>query len=389
VAKKPRKIRIEFRKNRQVRRREGDWTRRFQQDDAGLEAVAQRESVRPKGELSRRRTIIVDESGCPAPTDGATGPQAGWQPGRVLYVTGNLAMVETSDGRLLNCAVSRVLRTIAIEGRSSVTAGDCVQIRPADGAVSGKVGGEPQGMIERVEARHGVLTRAYRGREQVIAANVDMVLITCALAEPGLKPNLVDRTIVAAEKAGIRSVLCLNKADLVDLASVQPYAGLYGQLGYEVVVTSARTEIGLGRLRQILRDRTTVVAGQSGVGKSSLLNAVDPGLDLEVGEISQSTLHGKHTTRVARLHRLSDGGWVVDTPGIRQFELWDVMPEELEGYFIEFRPYVPHCRFPNCTHTHEHSCAVKEAVDSLEIDPGRYERYLNLFRGDRPEPAEE
>jgi ribosome biogenesis GTPase len=311
------------------------------------------------------------------------GPQAGWQPGRVLYVTGNLAMVEAADGQVLNCAVSRVLRTIAIEGRSSVTAGDCVHIRPTGSAASGRIGGEPQGMIERVEPRHGVLTRAYRGREQVIAANVDQVLITCALAEPGLKPNLVDRTIVAAEKAGIRSVLCLNKADLVDLVSVQPYVGLYCQLGYEVVVVSARTGLGVRRLRQILSGCTTVVAGQSGVGKSSLLNAVDPVLALDVGEISQSTLHGKHTTRVARLHKLSGGGWVIDTPGIRQFELWDVIPEELEGHFVEFRPYVPHCRFPNCTHTHEALCAVKQAVEDLEIDPGRYERYQNLFRGDR------
>jgi ribosome biogenesis GTPase len=140
--------------------------------------------------------------------------------------------------------------------------------------------------------------------------------------------------------------------------------------------------LGITRFRQVLEGRESVLSGQSGVGKSSLLNAVEPGLGLRVAEISQSTLHGRHTTTSARLFRLAQGGWVVDTPGIRQFELWNVIPEELEGFFVELRPYVPFCRFPSCTHTHESDCAVKQAVQQGEIHPDRYQRYLNMFHGE-------
>jgi ribosome biogenesis GTPase len=379
---------VEFRKNRQPRARRTNWTREFQQDTAADHVTPSRETIRPKGDLSRRRTILVESDEQAGSTDLAQPVRADWLAGRVLSVTGNVAMVEAADGRIFTCAVSRVLRTIAIEERSALAAGDRVHVRLTDGAISGPNIAEPQGMIERVEPRRGLLTRAYRGREQIIAANVDQFLIVSALAEPRLKPNLVDRFIVAAEKGGIRPVICLNKADLVDLALLQPYIGLYSQLGYEVLVVSARTGQGIARLRSLLQGRETVLAGQSGVGKSSLLNAVQSGLGLRVSEISQSTLHGKHTTTIARLFKLECGGWVVDTPGIRQFELWDVIPEELEGYFIEMRPYVPYCRFPSCTHTHEHGCAVKEAVERGEINAGRYQRYINLFNGER-EAAEQ
>jgi ribosome biogenesis GTPase len=387
LAKRSRKIRVEFRKNRQPRARRTNWTREFEQGAAADHAAPARESVRPKGELSRRRTIVVDSDDTRA--NEFTEPvQANWLAGRVLLVTGNQAIVEAADGRTLTCAVSRVLRTIAIEERSALAAGDHVHFRLAETANSGPNIGEPQGMIERVEPRRGILTRAYRGREQIIASNVDQFLIVSAMADPRLKPNLVDRFIVAAEKGGIRPVICLNKADLVELPVFQSYIGLYSQLGYEVLVASALTGQGIEQLRELLRGHETVLAGQSGVGKSSLLNAVESGLGLRVSEISQATLHGKHTTTTARLFKLRCGGWVVDTPGIRQFELWDVIPEELEGYFVEMRAYVPYCRFPSCTHTHEHACAVKDAVEQGEIDSGRYQRYLNLFAGE-VEAAEE
>ena len=379
LAKKPRKIRVDFRKNRQPRSRRTDWTRKFEQDQVEDQTPSS-ESVRAKGELSRRRTILVQDEA--AAGEFAQPVHPDWQAGRVLHVSGNLASVEAVDGATYTCAVSRVLRTIAIEERSAVVAGDRAHFRLEQGAISGPNIGEPQGMIEKIDARQGVLTRRYRGREQIIASNVDQLLIVSSLAEPRLKPNLVDRYIVAAEKGGIRPVICLNKADLVDLADFQPFIGLYSQLGYEVLVMSARTGLGLTRLRQLLEHRESVLSGQSGVGKSSLLNAIEPGLGLRVAEISQSTLHGRHTTTTARLFRLAQGGWVVDTPGIRQFELWDVIPEELEGFFVEFRPYVHLCRFASCTHTHETGCAVKEAVDCGEIHPSRYQRYLYMFAGE-------
>ena len=217
-------------------------------------------------------------------------------------------------------------------------------------------------MIERVEPRHGLLTRASREREHVQVANVDQVVFVVSLVEPDLKPHLIDRYLASAEQGGIRPILCLNKADLVDPVDYQPLVGLYSQLGVETFLTSAATGAGIDRLRQRLRDRETVFSGQSGVGKSSLLNAIQPELGLRVREVSDVNQKGRHTTTTAELIRLDFGGWVVDTPGVRQFGLWDVIPEEVEGFFAEFRPFVALCGFPDCTHTHEDRCAVKRAV---------------------------
>jgi ribosome biogenesis GTPase len=147
-------------------------------------------------------------------------------------------------------------------------------------------------------------------------------------------------------------------------------------------MTSAVTGFGIEPLRERLRDRETVFSGQSGVGKSSLLNAIQPGLELVVRAVSETTQKGKHTTTTAELIRLEQGGWVVDTPGIRQFQLWDIIPEEVEGFFREFRPFVPLCAFPDCTHTHEERCAIKRAVARGFISEQRYTSYLGLFHGE-------
>jgi ribosome biogenesis GTPase len=265
-----------------------------------------------------------------------------------------------------------VLRTLVTDERNIVATGDRVWVLPALG---------DEGVIERVEARHGLLTRASRGREHVLVANVDQVVIVMALAEPDLKPHLIDRYLASAEQGGIAPLICLNKADLVDPVACQPLIGLYSQLGIPTVLTSATTGQGISRLRGRLRGRQTVFAGQSGVGKSSLLNAVQPGLGLRVREVSETTQKGRHTTTTAELIKLEFGGWVVDTPGIRQFQLWDIIPEEVEGFFPEFRPYVPLCVYPDCSHTHEDRCAVKRAVARRQISASRYHSYLGLFTG--------
>jgi ribosome biogenesis GTPase len=199
--------------------------------------------------------------------------------------------------------------------------------------------------------------------------------------EPELKPHLIDRYIAAAEKGGLKPILCLNKADLTDAVELQPLIGAYAQLGVPTLLTSAKTGAGIGRLRELLRGRATVFGGQSGVGKSSLLNAVQPRLGLRVKTVSETTQKGRHTTTTAELIRLEFGGWVVDTPGVRQLQLWDTRPEEVEGYFREFRPFVPLCGFPDCTHTHESNCAVKAAVARSHVAERRYHSYLGLFHG--------
>jgi ribosome biogenesis GTPase len=216
----------------------------------------------------------------------------------------------------------------------------------------------------------------------MLVANVDLLVIVTSAAEPRLKPNLIDRLLVTAERAEIRPVICINKIDLVDAAELMPLVGVYGQLGYEVLLVSAATGVGIERLRRRLAGAESVVTGQSGVGKSSLLNAVEPGLDRRVQTVSEENQKGKHTTTTAELIPFSFGGYVVDTPGIRQFQLWDVIAEEVSGYFRELRPYVSRCRFPDCTHTHEEDCAVKDAVADGWIDTRRYESYVQIQAGD-------
>ena len=208
-----------------------------------------------------------------------------------------------------------------------------------------------------------------------------MLIITSA-AEPRLKPNLIDRLLVTAEKGGVRAVVCINKIDLVDPLDLQPLVGVFAQMGYQVLMMSAKTGLGVERFRRVLAGQESVVAGQSGVGKSSLLNAIDPTLRLRVREVSSDNQKGRHTTTTARLLPLPCGGYVVDTPGIRQFQLWDVIPEEVAGFYRDVRPYGNICRYPNCTHTHEDDCAVKNAVADGRLDQRRYESYCKLFAGD-------
>jgi ribosome biogenesis GTPase len=372
---KKKKVRVAFKKNRQKRTRANDLTRQYGLDLAGAEvAPASAERVRAKGELSRHRTVMreeaeEDQAGDDDPIANLAVDLDACLPGRVVRVHGLDSVVEADDGRAYRCRVRRLLKTLAIDARNVVAVGDRVWFRPV---------GE-EGLIEKVEARKGLLARGYRHREQVLVANVDRLLIVSAFEQPGLKLPLIDRYLISAEKGGLRPIIVLNKADLVDLADYQWVLGLYTQLGYETIATSVADGRGIERVRALLAEGTSAVSGQSGVGKSSLLNAVQPGLNLRVGSVSDWTHKGKHTTTNAELIRLASGSYVVDTPGLRQFELWDIEPGELEGYFIEFRPYIPHCRFPDCTHTHETGCAVKEAVHWGQIDAGRFESYLKLF----------
>ena len=376
MAKK--KVRVAFRKNRQKRTRANDLTRSFRQDDpAGTDGISS-ERVRAKGDLSRHRTVIHEQ------TEGAEAAGPGddpgarlavdlstCRPGRVIRVHGLVSVVEAEDEKKeYRCGVRRILKTLAIDGRNVVAVGDRVWFRTT---------GTLEGQIEKVEGRRGTLTRGYRRREHVVASNVDQLLIVSALQEPGLKLPLIDRYLIAAEKGDIRPVVILNKADLVDLAPYQWIIGLYTQLGYETLVTSAADGRGMDRLRVLLSTGVTAFSGQSGVGKSSLLNSIQPGLNLRVREVSGWTTKGKHTTTAAELIRIKGGGYVVDTPGLRQFELWDIEPAEVEAYFIEFRPYIPKCKFPDCSHTHETDCAVKDALFRGQIDQGRFESYLKLY----------
>jgi len=378
---KKKKVRVAFRKNRQARTRSNDLTKKFRDDELTPAAEPAVDRVRPRGELSRHRTIVEEVRDVGKQDAASTSPDAASRRavdpakclrGRVVRVHGLISIVRSDDGRTHPCHVRGVLKSLAIDGRGVVTVGDQVWFRPGSAAGA-------QGLIEKVESRRGVITRGYRHRQHIIAANVDQVLIVSALAEPGLKLGLIDRYLVSAEIGGVRAVIVLNKADLVDPAAHQWVIGLYAQLGYETLVTSVTDGRGLGRLRELLSSGLSAVTGQSGVGKTSLLNAIQPGLNLKIREVSDWTFKGKHTTSTAELIELHAGGLVVDTPGLRQFELWGAVPGELEGYFLEFRPLIPHCHFPDCSHTHETGCAVKHAVYWGQIHPGRYDSYRKLY----------
>ncbi len=396
MTKKKGKLRADFRKNRTPRARKTDWTRAYEtvrEEDAPAD-----ERISGKGELSRRRTVVgeaVDDEN--AGVSVLREVDEACLPGRVVAVRGLKNLVETPDGEQYLCATRRLLKTMSTDLRNVVVAGDRVLFRPEPSRASPSLPsaeghGEGQaaigeGIIERVEPRRGVISRTSRGRQQVLVANIDQLLIIGSAAEPDIKPHLIDRFLVTAEKTGIRPVVCINKIDLVDPASLQPLVGVYGQMGYRVLLVSAKTGFGIDRLRRTMRDQASVVCGQSGVGKSSLLNAVDPRLDLRVAEVSQETQKGRHTTTTAELFRLfsdgcSGGGYVVDTPGIRQFQLWDVIPAEVAGFFRDIRPFVDRCRFPDCSHTHETGCGVKNAVADDLLDVRRYESYCHLLEDD-------
>lgn len=368
AGRRPRKVRVEFRKNRASRARSGDLTRHSLQDLEAAADLSNAERLSGKGDLSRRRTVLVEDEGRLA-VDAER-----CLAGRVLQaIGGNRCTVQTVDGRRYECTVRRVVRTLASDARSAVVAGDEVMFEPT---------APDSGVVVRVEPRRSTISRGSERREHVIVANVDQAVIVVSADQPPLKPALVDRFLVSAEKGGVRGIVCISKVDLVDAAALEPIAGVYARIGYDVVLASVVTGRGVGRLRELLTGRESVLAGQSGVGKSSLINAIDPRLGLATKSVSEDSGKGRHTTRVASLFPLATGGWIVDTPGVRQMQLWDVSAGEVEGYFREFRPFVPDCRFPDCSHTHEADCAIRDAVARGLIAPLRYEGYLRIVQGD-------
>ncbi|TAK11204.1 MAG: ribosome small subunit-dependent GTPase A [Anaerolineae bacterium] len=241
-------------------------------------------------------------------------------------------------------------------------------------------------MIDRVEERQSKFSRmapSARGvYEQIIVANPDQAVFVFACADPTPKTRMLDRFLIIAEEQGLPPLVVANKTDLVAFGEAEKLFGHYPELGYKLIYTSAKAGRGVDELRRALAGKLSVFAGPSGVGKSTLLNAVQPGLGLAVSAVSEATGKGKHTTTVRELFALEGGGYVADTPGLKALALWDIEPEELDAYFPEMVPLVPQCQWSNCTHIEETGCAVLAAVEDGRIHPARYDSYVKLRAGE-------
>lgn len=292
--------------------------------------------------------------------------------GLIIKAQSGFFWVETGEG-IIVCQLRGKLKQGRAKGDIAAL-GDRVDISVlTDGS----------GVIETVEERRQAIVRLDprpQGEyQQVLLANPDQAVFVFACAHPTPRLKMLDRFLVIAEKQRIPAVIVANKTDLVD--DPKEMFGLYASLGYRVIYTSTKTSAGVDELKSQLQAKISALVGPSGVGKSSLLNAIQPGLGLAVNEISSAMNKGRHTTVTRQMFALEGGGYVADTPGWKSLALWDTEPEELDAYFPELRDLVPHCQFSDCTHQHEPGCAVLSALKAGQIHQERYDSFVRLRSG--------
>lgn len=302
--------------------------------------------------------------------------------GRVLSIASQGIFVDVL-GEVLNCTLRGVLKKDKTEAKNLVVVGDFVLLERTS---------QGEALIAHVEPRKTVLSRAEnlsRRKEQLIAANIDLVLITTSVVSPPLKPPLIDRYIIAAQKGGMEPIIIINKVDLLqsceDVVLRETEEAIYEEMlkAYQpaevrVIAVSTLTGVGISQLKEVMAGKASVFSGQSGVGKSSLINALTGG-SLKIGGIVERTKKGSHTTSTAQLLPLDFGGWCIDTPGIKSFGVWDLSREEVEHYFPEIFSCGHNCRYPDCAHMGEEGCAVVKAVEEGTISILRYESYATLM----------
>jgi len=302
--------------------------------------------------------------------------------GTLYKSTGSWYRVKAEDGNFYNCRIKGRFRIGGIRSTNPVAVGDRVEIQIE------KKGDETVGVIVGIEPRDNYIIRRsvnLSKQTHIIAANIDTAFLLVTLNNPTTTTTFIDRFLVTAEAYHIKAVLLFNKMDTYsdeEFGELKYLAELYRKIGYTCIGIAAKTGKNVDKVKELMQDKVSVFSGHSGTGKTTLINAIEPGLDLRTAEISEQHLQGQHTTTFAEMFDLSFGGQIIDTPGIRGFGVVEIEKENLGNYFPEFFERKPDCRFHNCLHLNEPGCAVKEALEHEEIAWSRYKNYLQIMEDD-------
>ncbi|ALL04469.1 ribosome small subunit-dependent GTPase A [Pedobacter sp. N36a] len=299
--------------------------------------------------------------------------------GLVIKSTGSWYQVQAEDGNRYDCRIKGKFRIKGIQTTNPIAVGDQVDFELEPNSENG--------VIHKLHERNNYIIRKsinLSKQAQIIAANMDQAFLVVTLVSPRTSLGFIDRFLATAEAYRIPAVLIFNKLDLFNedgLAVLEEYKHIYENIGYPCYTVSALEGTNIPQIESLLKDKTTLFSGHSGVGKSSLINALLPDRHIKTGEISEASDKGQHTTTFAEMHVLPFGGYLIDTPGIRELGIFDIRPEELGHYFREMRALMNKCKFNNCRHVNEPGCAVIKAVEDGEIEISRYESYLSIYHG--------
>lgn len=299
--------------------------------------------------------------------------------GRIIQSTGSWYKVETPEKVLYSCKLRGQFKIKGIKSTNPIAVGDWVDFNWEENS--------EMGWITNIYERTNYIIRKsvnLSKRSHIIASNIDLALLVVTLNHPRTSTGFIDRFLITCEAYHIKANLVFNKIDLYtpeEIKEVDNLINQYQSIGYSCSKTSAKTLSGLDTLKDIMKDKVCLVSGHSGVGKSALINSLDPSKDIRIGDISDVHNKGKHTTTFAQMHSIGYGTYIIDSPGIKEFGLFDFKKEELSSYFPEMIEVSNECKYSNCTHVHEPQCAVKEAVELGYISPDRYLNYLNMLEG--------
>ncbi|MDA3904925.1 MAG: ribosome small subunit-dependent GTPase A [Bacteroidales bacterium] len=300
--------------------------------------------------------------------------------GLVIKSTGSWYLVQTQAKELFKCKIKGRFKTQGINSTNPLAVGDNVSFIVLKE--------EEVGLIKTIHPRRNYLIRKatkLSSRSHIIAANIDYAILVISLSFPRTSSGFIDRFLVTAEAYHIPSILVFNKIDLNTpelQLQMDEWMEIYQKIGYACFALSAQTGKGIEPFKKMIQNKTNLFSGHSGVGKSAIVNTIQPGLRLKTADVSVSTEKGTHTTTFAEMHHIDIGGYIIDTPGIKGFGLIDFVPSEVPSYFIEFGNISQNCKFNNCSHTHEPNCAVIDAVNSGSIAQSRYNNYLAIIKDD-------